>query len=464
MRNRYILQAVFVAGFLFSTGLASHAQQYNLTTINAGYPGSLLYYTTPKINNRGQVVAISAVGSSSGYLFSGGVLTPLPGGFVPVDINDNGAIAMYSFASSTSVVSLPPYTTQTSMGNLTSCTIPGDTVATGLNDSGAAVGIANAPTSCPQPFFSVNGQMAAMGGAPPYAKWMAINNSNQVVGFEVFPSQTTYAAERAVQLINGTLTDIDPSNADAYDSAAMAINDNGQFIVNSNETICTKRIGIPPSQKIITYPCRGTIWYPLLYVGSTYTNMGGLGTAGGNATGINLWGDVVGSSQTTSGALHGFLYINGAMTDLNSHLASSGLGWTIERAYDINDFGQIVAEGKDFNGNPAVVLLSPAQVRPPTISSLTLNPPSLSGRFGAFLKSIGTVTLASAAPAGGTIIFLNSTSTLAKVPSMIRVNAGSTTATFAVAATLPLGSAGATITASTGATSKTATLILTGTL
>ena len=69
-----------------------------------------------------------------------------------LDINNNGEIAMYSTTIGDSYISFPPYTTQTDMGALQAC-LAGANAATGLNDSGVAVGIANAPTSCPQPFI-----------------------------------------------------------------------------------------------------------------------------------------------------------------------------------------------------------------------------------------------------------------------------------------------------------------------
>lgn len=109
--------------------------------------------------------------------------------------------------------------------------------------------------------------------------------------------------------------------------------------MNSNEAICTKKWG-PPSFKTINYVCRGQYWYPLLYGGNTIMNLGTLGPYGGRAAGINLWGDVVETSVTPVGASHGFLYTAGSLTDLNSLLTASGLGWTIQQAYDINDFGQ----------------------------------------------------------------------------------------------------------------------------
>jgi hypothetical protein len=108
-----------------------------------------------------------------------------------------------------------------------------------------------------------------------------------------------------------------------------------------------------------------------------------------------------------------------------------------------------------------VVVLSPAAVTPPTITSLTLNPATVLGGIIGTGWSTGTVTLSSAAPAGGVVIFLSSSSPVAQVPSMIRVAAGSTTATFTVTTSMPMGSVIVTISATTGSSTKTATLTVT---
>jgi probable HAF family extracellular repeat protein len=451
MTRRHLVHTFLIAGLLSWGAIQSDAQQYNLTSLGVGSPATVYYnYTTPKINNKGQVVGN---GSGGGYLFSGGVLTSLPG-FNALD--NNGALALYSFSTSDSYISFPPYSTRTDLGTLPPCFgVYGDNFATSLNDSGAVVGVSNAPTKCAQPFFFFNGQMAAMGQSA--RGWVTLNNLNQVIGY--FPGSWlgSTAASRAVQLINGTFTDLDPSNASAYDSQAIAINDAGQFTVNSNEAYCTTRLG-PPSFKTITYVCRGAYFYPFLYSSSTITALGTLGPYGGTAAGVNKWGDVVGASQTSTGASHAFLYSAGTTIDLNSHLTTTGLGWTIQQAYDINDSGQIVALATDFKGNPDVVLLSPAVGTMPFLVSLTLNPTSVLGGISGSNTSTGTVTLSSTAPAGGVIVSLSSSSPVAQVPSTIRVPAGSTTATFTVTTTTLLVTTNVTISATAGTSTRTATL------
>jgi probable HAF family extracellular repeat protein len=66
-----------------------------------------------------------------------------------------------------------------------------------------------------------------------------------------------------------------------------------------------------------------------------------LGTLGGGATtsaavGINASGQVVGSSTTTAGFTHAFLYSGGIMTDLGPFASPNSI------AYGINDSGQVV--------------------------------------------------------------------------------------------------------------------------
>lgn len=153
MTGRQLLWATLTAGLVSWMTVRSGAQQLNLTPLSVGPPTTVYYnYVTPRINNKGQVIGNRSAG---GCLFSGSVLTTLP--YSPLDINNNGVITMYSW-SGDGYISAPPYSSQTNIGTLPpSCGVLGSNFATGLNDSGTAVGIANVPTSCRQPFLYSNG-------------------------------------------------------------------------------------------------------------------------------------------------------------------------------------------------------------------------------------------------------------------------------------------------------------------
>lgn len=91
---------------------------------------------------------------------------------------------------------------------------------------------------------------------------------------------------------------------------------------------------------------------------------------------------------------------------------------------------------------------------PPSISSLTLDPPSVSGGGSSF----GTVTLSGAAPTGGAVVTLvSSNSSIASVPQSMTVSAGAVSGNFAVT-TNPKAAGSVTITASYGGSKKTAVL------
>jgi hypothetical protein len=95
-------------------------------------------------------------------------------------------------------------------------------------------------------------------------------------------------------------------------------------------------------------------------------------------------------------------------------------------------------------------------VTPPIVSSLTLNPASVTGGLQ---FSTGTVTLNGPAPAGGARVLLSSSNTAAaQVPSSVTIPVGATSATFTVTASIVLFSTSADISASYNGTTKTATL------
>ena len=104
----------------------------------------------------------------------------------------------------------------------------------------------------------------------------------------------------------------------------------------------------------------------------------------------------------------------------------------------------------------ATLMVNPPAPARVTLSSLTLNPTSVTG--GA-QSSTGTVTLSGAAPTGGAVVALSSNNTsAARVPGSVTVAAGATTASFTVSTSAVIAPTTVTITATYGGTTKTATL------
>ena len=82
------------------------------------------------------------------------------------------------------------------------------------------------------------------------------------------------------------------------------------------------------------------------------TDLGTLSGGYSYAYGVNVHGDVVG----TSGG-HAFVWRSGALVDLNSVLAPV-TQWRLNRPRAINDCGLIVGSGQ-FRGQPRAFLLTP---------------------------------------------------------------------------------------------------------
>ncbi len=114
--------------------------------------------------------------------------------------------------------------------------------------------------------------------------------------------------------------------------------------------------------------------------------------------------------------------------------------------------------GVDALGNGLTVsAVTNAIVSVPTISSLTCSPASLSSSATASC----TVTLNAAAPTGGSSVTLASNNASLSVPASVKVAAGATTATFSATAAAAIASnQSATVTATLGGSSQTATISL----
>lgn len=111
-------------------------------------------------------------------------------------------------------------------------------------------------------------------------------------------------------------------------------------------------------------------------------------------TAINASGQVVGSEATFNGILYNNSWegtvpgsqhalvgdIKGGLTDLNQVIINKPTGWVFEKAIDINDVGQIIANARDTASVIHVVLLTPQSTSvsiPPTIAVIPATPSTL---------------------------------------------------------------------------------------
>lgn len=103
------------------------------------------------------------------------------------------------------------------------------------------------------------------------------------------------------------------------------------------------------------------VQHAFLFANGVATDLGTLGGVNSNAAGVNVRGEVVGSSQLADYDSRGFLWVNGTMTDINT-LVDPSYGVTFRRLLAINDDGVITAiDGNSFTDGEegAVYLLRP---------------------------------------------------------------------------------------------------------
>ena len=125
-------------------------------------------------------------------------------------------------------------------------------------------------------------------------------------------------------------------------------------------------------------------------------------------------------------------------------------------AYVISPTKFVVVPMSDPNPTVWIFEQGPAAASTATLSSLSLNPTTVTGGTQ---SSTGTVTLSGAAPSGGAVVSLSSSNTaVARTPASVTIAAGSTSATFTVTTSSVSTSAAITISAVYAGTTKTATL------
>jgi probable HAF family extracellular repeat protein len=133
-----------------------------------------------------------------------------------------------------------------------------------------------------------------------------------------------------------------------YDLGTLGGHTSHAYDVNNQRHVCGwSQVGWSPTES------RGFYWADGV--------MKEIGTAGGEysaALAINNRDEIVGMTARADGQYVAFLWQNGRLSDLNS-LLPGGTGWTLMRAWDIDENGVIVGEGL-FGGQARAFMLAPA--------------------------------------------------------------------------------------------------------
>jgi len=240
-------------------------------------------------------------------------------------------------------------------------------VAYEINDSNRVVGLVDASggSSLSDSAFvwdATNGLQILPGvtGLSP-TRALGINNAGTIAGWAVV-SLPPYAPTHAFILKNNTYINLGTLN-----NSTLSLSSFAWRISEDNHVVGYSQI--PSGNALI--PIHPFVWFDANNNNTSDAGeMQDLGTLSGtNAYGydINATGYVVGTSEVTGGATHGYVWHDdnsngvsdpGEMKDLNTQFSDAN--WTtLTEARSINDSGQIVGWGTKSNGETHAFLLTP---------------------------------------------------------------------------------------------------------
>jgi probable HAF family extracellular repeat protein len=312
------------------------------------------------INDAGTVAGfaflVGSIGDGHAILWQNGSITDLgalPGNAVSmgVQINGSGQVVGYSApsASNADEATLWQNGTLTDLRPLAGTT---NSVARGVNDAGQVVGNSFTPGGTTHAVVWQNSNITELGMLPggTSASAGAISSTGEVVG----SATTSSGATHAVIWMNGNISDLG-TLAGGTSAYASAVNSTGEVVGSATTS-------------------NGNT-HAVSWVNGASADLGVLaGDITSQAYGVNSAGQIVGysSSMSLNGSSatldHAVLWQNGTMIDLNSLLPANS-GWVLNRAYGINDYGQIV--GTAFVGSGK-------------IDAFVIVPSSLSGTYNNF--------------------------------------------------------------------------------
>lgn len=316
MLKRAGLLALFLLPALCAPVCSQAAPRYTVTQF-------LDHFTAYDINNSGQMAGALAAGDGTTHaaLYADGAFTDLG--------NMGGTAAHATAVNDAGAMTGTVYTTDNEWhgfvySNGVTTDLGQRSEGYGINARGDAVGRAWTGDGTYTALLYSDGQLHSLGslGTGGYAIAYDINDIGQTVGVSLILDES-HAPFHPFLYSDGAMRDLG-SLAYGGVSSANAINNAGRIAGYSEDVDGT--------------------FSAFIYENATMTFLGNLGGSFVDVGGINEQGDFVGNADRANGNAIGYLYIDGALVDLNT-LLDPALGWHIDGAVAINDLGQIAAHG-----------------------------------------------------------------------------------------------------------------------
>jgi probable HAF family extracellular repeat protein len=318
---------------LFTPALWALPSQYHVTPLGDHIVGEHL-------NASGTVAVLDETDGKGTFLpalWSNGVVTrrqdPDAKG-AAYDVNDTGVAVGSVTGHGFSHAAM--WTTANQLVDLGGLFQSDDSHILGINASGdcAMVAIVDDNGQTGQRSFFAHGctnpqNIGQIGGN--YTFVTGINASGQMAGYSQL--SVTSTDQRAYLWTNGTMQLLGVCR-NMTSSGSLGLNDSGHVV-----GFCSAN--------------NSQVFSGFYYDGTQMIKIGTLGGTQSEAFAINNSEVIVGRSQISSGKWHAFVLDRGAVPhplhDLQTMLDSSGAGWVLDKAIDINASGVILAHGT-FNG------------------------------------------------------------------------------------------------------------------